>query len=402
MRLFEVCEFIIDCPHSTAPDEGNGRPLIRTPNVGKGRLNLEGVHRVSEKVYKERVQRGVPQDDDLIFAREAPAGNVAIIKNGEQVCLGQRTVLIRPNKEKVNPDFLAYYLLSPKQQYKLLGTANGATVAHVNLPVIRNLEIDLPDRKTQDKIASMLSAYDDLIQNNLNQIKLLEEAAQRLYIEWFVNLRFPNYKDSTITDGLPNGWNNAPLSNIFSYIRGKSYTSDELSETEGRILVNLKNIQAWGGYKREAEKRYLGRYKENQKLNFGDIIMAVTDMTQERRLVGHVALIPKFSEEATFSMDLIKLVPSDNIPTFFLYSLLRFSGISEIISKYANGTNVLHLKPENILGIKVLIPTIELMNHYNQMVKPNFQKIEVLESEIISLRQTRDHLLPKLMNGTII
>ena len=110
MILSDICEFIVDCPHSTAPDEGVGYPLIRTPNIGKGRLILDGVHRVSEKVYIDRTQRGIPQDGDLIFAREAPAGNVALVTNGEKVCLGQRTVLIRPNQEKVNPEYLVYYL----------------------------------------------------------------------------------------------------------------------------------------------------------------------------------------------------------------------------------------------------------------------------------------------------
>ena len=160
MKLEDVCELIVDCPHSTANDEGNGFPLIRTPNIGKGRLILEGVHRVSQEVYDKRNLRAVPQDDDLIFAREAPAGNVAVIKNGEKVCLGQRTVLLRPNKALVNPDFLAYYLLSPQQQYGLLGTANGATVAHVNIPTVRNLKIDVPDLDKQVKIASIISSYD--------------------------------------------------------------------------------------------------------------------------------------------------------------------------------------------------------------------------------------------------
>lgn len=135
--LSEVCKLIVDCPHSTARNEGEGYPLIRTPNIGKGRFNLENVHRVSEEIYNIRNTRAVPQDDDLILAREAPAGNVAIIKNGDKFCLGQRTVLIRPDKGKVNPDFLVYYLLGPEQQNKLLSQANGSTVDHVNLPIIK-------------------------------------------------------------------------------------------------------------------------------------------------------------------------------------------------------------------------------------------------------------------------
>ena len=227
MILNDACEFIIDCPHSTAEDEGIGYPLIRTPNIGKGRLILDGVHRVCEKVYNDRNKRGVPKDDDLIFAREAPAGNVAIIKNGLRVCLGQRTVLLRPNKTIVDPDFLVYYLLAPDQQYGLLGTSNGATVSHVNIPVIRNLEIQLPDLFTQRKIASILSAYDNLIENNQKQIKLLEEAAQRLYKEWFVDLRFPGYEHTPIVDGVPQGWGIEPLSSFILYEIGGGWGEDE-------------------------------------------------------------------------------------------------------------------------------------------------------------------------------
>ena len=88
---------IFDCPHSTAPDEGDGYPLIRTPNVGKGRLLLDGVHRVCEETYRIRNKRATPRENDIIFAREAPAGNAAVITKDQYVCLGQRTVLIRPN-----------------------------------------------------------------------------------------------------------------------------------------------------------------------------------------------------------------------------------------------------------------------------------------------------------------
>ena len=191
--LNDVCELIVDCPHSTAYDEGTGYPLVRTPNIGRGRLIYSGMHRVCEEVYNKRNARAIPQTNDLIFAREATAGNVALIQEGEKVCLGQRTVLIRPNANLVNPAFLTYHLLAPEQQYKLLSTANGATVAHVNMPTIRNLKLSLPPLATQYRIASILSRYDSLIENYQKQIKLLEEAAQRLYKEWFVDLRFPRH-----------------------------------------------------------------------------------------------------------------------------------------------------------------------------------------------------------------
>lgn len=401
MKLSDVCEFIVDCPHSTAPDEGAGYPLIRTPNIGRGRLNLNGVHRVSEKIYLQRTQRGIPQKNDLILAREAPAGNVAIIKNEGKVCLGQRTVLIRPLPDKANPDYLTYYLLSPQQQYNLLGTANGATVAHVNLSTIRNLKIQLPPINIQCHIVDILSVYDDLIEVNQKQIRLLEEAARRLYREWFVDLRFPGHEDTPITDGIPAGWTSLALSQIFDYTRGKSYSSEELSNTDGICLINLNNVNAWGGYKRGVEKRFTGTYSENHEVKSGDIIMAVTDMTQERRLVGHVALVPVLAEKALISMDLIKITPKEPVTHYFLYSMLRFSSIAEQISQYANGANVLHLRPENIVRLKAYIPSKSIMMRFEKIVANYYAKIEPLEKQILLLQEARDRLLPKLMNGEI-
>lgn len=399
MILSDVCELIVDCPHSTAKDEGEGYPLIRTPNIGKGRLLLEGVHRVSQEVYDKRNFRAVPQKNDLIFAREAPAGNVAIIKD-EKVCLGQRTVLIRPNTDMINPDFLVYFLLSPKQQYGLLGTANGATVAHVNIPTIRNLPIEIPDIFIQNKIADILSNYDNLIENNQKQIKLLEEAAQRLYKEWFVDLHFPGYESSTITDGVPEGWFFTEFSDVFEYIRGKSYTSSELSDDEGTLMVNLKNIQSFGGYKRNAEKHFMGTYKREQTLDSGDVVMGITDMTQERRLVGHVALIPTLHCESTFSMDLIKLIPKITTRNY-LYCAFRFGGYSSKISPLANGVNVLHLKPELMMNLKMLIPEKTIINAFDSKFEGIRLKIDALQKQIELSTEVRDRLLPKLMSREI-
>ncbi len=166
MKLIDVCELIVDCPHSTAKDEGHGIPLVRTPNIGKGRLDLSGAHRVSEVVYNQRIERAVPKAGDLILAREAPVGNVALIMPGQKVCLGQRVVLIRPDKTKADAAYLTYYLLSDEVQHRLKNNANGAVVAHLNMNEIRNLVIDLPEISIQKRIATVLSSLDDKIALN--------------------------------------------------------------------------------------------------------------------------------------------------------------------------------------------------------------------------------------------
>lgn len=400
MTLNDICELIVDCPHSTAKDEGVGYPLIRTPNIGRGRLLLDDVHRVSEEVYDKRNARAIPQDDDLILAREAPAGNVAIIKNGEKVCLGQRTVLIRPNKSKVYPDFLVYYILAPQQQYELLGTANGATVAHVNIPVIKSLPIELPSMEAQKKAADIMKTYDDLIETNQNQIRLLEEAAQRLYKEWFIDLHFPGCEEVEIIDGVPEGWKKIPLGNVLQVVRGRSYSSKELSDKEGVLMVNLSNIRPYGGYNRDQEKHYTGKVNDNQYVETHDLLMGVTDMTQERRTVGRVAVVPNLHAKAMISMDLIKLVPVAGSPLFY-YALLNYGGYSEVISRFANGTNVLHLRPDVLDIVDAVIPDVCLQNSFVEFFKNIQNRLDVLQDEMIIAAEARDRLLPKLMSGEI-
>lgn len=154
-RLTHVTFLIEDCPHSTAKDEGKGYPLVRTPNIGFGFLLLNGVHRVSEKVYNQRNVRAVPQKNDLIFAREAPAGNIAVIQD-EKVCLGQRTVLLRPITHCILPQYLAYYILAPSSQQSLVEKSSGTTVAHVNLSDFRPYLIAVPPIDEQKRIVNKL------------------------------------------------------------------------------------------------------------------------------------------------------------------------------------------------------------------------------------------------------
>lgn len=157
LPLVELCELIVDCEHKTAPKQNEGIPSIRTPNIGKGILLLDGVYRVSLKTYEQWTQRAKPLGGDLILAREAPAGNVAVIPENLPLCLGQRTVLIRPKKEIFDSKFLAMFLLQPKMQAKLLAHSRGATVQHVNMKDIRALNIEMiPLLTEQNEIVKKL------------------------------------------------------------------------------------------------------------------------------------------------------------------------------------------------------------------------------------------------------
>lgn len=383
MILSDVCEFIVDCPHSTAPDEGEGYPLIRTPNVGKGRLDLNGVHRVSESVYKQRIQRGAPRANDLIFAREAPAGNVALVQENQTVCLGQRTVLIRPNVQKVNPQYLVYYLLSPKPQYELLGTANGATVAHVNLPAIRNLKIELPEKSVQDKIGTILVTYDNLIENNQKQIKLLEEAAQRLYKEWFVDLRFPGHENTKIVDGVPERWNEKTLSQVANVIMGQSPKS-EFYNSEKKGLPFHQGVGSYG-VRFVMDDIYSTSYTRIAEPN--SILFSV------RAPVGRLNIT---KNKVVIGRGLAAINQTDGCQSY-LYYLLKNKFFKDNI--VGNGSIFASVSKDELLNQKFLIPERNLMMQFEKIVSQMDKQIENLDSKNKKLIEARDRLLPELMSG---
>lgn len=398
IKLKDLCELIVDCPHSTEPNEGQGYPIIRTPNIGPGYLNLDGVQRVGEEAYKRRNVRAVPQAGDLILAREAPAGNVGIIPDGEKVCLGQRTVLIRPDRSKADPAYLNYYLNAPKQRHKLLSNSNGATVSHVNMPIIHNLPVDLPPLPAQQRIAGVLSAYDKLIENNRRQIKLLEEAAQRLYKEWFVDLRFPGHETTPIHNGIPEGWTKGSLLDLADVVRGCSYSSDQIV-AGNRTLINLGNLTPFGGFRFGYEKPFSGKARPDQTVCQGDVVMGLTE--QATGLAGYAALLPCVPTGSVISADLVKLSPREGVPRLFVYALLQYGRLSALISPLANGTKIKHLRPESLPRAVALLPATALMKRYAEVVKPMFDKIALAQQQIVAAREARDRLLPKLMSGEI-
>ena len=342
-------------------------------------------------------QNFIAKKEDIIYTR---TGNVGLVFRNNYGVVHNNCFTITPNEESVLARDYLFYLLQNKDFYdKANSLARGAAQPDLPHTLFNSIEILYPSIQTQHSIATILSRYDSLIENYQKQIKLLEEAAQRLYKEWFVDLHFPGHENTKIVDGVPEGWEKKTLGELISYVRGKSYSSNEISD-EGCIMVNLKNIQAFGGYKRDAEKRFIGEYKPEQTLKKGDLVMGVTDMTQERRLVGHVALIPDFNEPATFSMDLIKIIPY-SVPIIYLYCAMRYGGISKQISPLANGVNVLHLKPDAMMGTMMVVPRKDLIERFCPFVEEMTNKILKNQSQIRLLTEARDRLLPKLMSGEI-
>lgn len=382
----------------------SGIPFYRSKEIielSQGQSISEPLY-ISQQKYEEiKSIFGVPSPGDMLLTSVGTIGVPYIVTSDERFYFKDGNLTWFRNFDNSLLSKYLYYWICSSDGYGILNnTTIGSSQKALTITSLKKIELPIPPIDVQYRIVDILSAYDSLIENNQKQIKLLEEAAQRLYKEWFVNLRFPGYENVKIIDGVPEGWKKKNLGSLIEVVRGRSYSSDELSETGGVLMVNLSNIRPFGGYNRAQEKHYNGKYTQEQTVKSYDLIMGVTDMTQERRTVGRVAIVPELRKEAIISMDLIKLVPKEGSSLFF-YALLSFGGYSEVISRFANGTNVLHLRPDVLDVVDVLSPPKVLQENYSDFFKNILNKINDLQDQILLAIEARDRLLPKLMSGEI-
>jgi len=287
-------------------------------------------------------------------------------------------------------DYLRYLFSWSEFNKHLVATATGSKILHTAPGRIEDFRWQRPPIEAQRRIASVLSAYDDLIENNTRRIGVLEEMARVLYHHWFVSL-----DNQTLGK-------RACLSTVARVQRGRSYKGSELSEDDGLPFINLKCIDREGGFRRSGIKRFQGASKSSHQVSPGDIVVAVTDMTQERRIVARAGRVPRLDHpHGVFSMDLLRIDPIDPSDRLWLYGFLRYSGMADEVKQHANGANVLHLHPDRILSYEAWLPPAELRTRYGTFADPLWECCESLADSNERLRTARDLLLPKLLSGEL-
>lgn len=324
----------------------------------------------------------------MVLAKEFPVSIAQVT-----MTFNQDLKAVDPKGTAIDRSFLPYLLLGHREGLRSLADEAAHGTKRIQTDRLLAYKVELPSPEVQKRIASILSAYDDLIENNTRRIEILEEMARRLYEEWFVQFRFPGHEDAV--------FEKMTINNVADVVRGRSYRSAELVE-EGRPFVNLKCVNRDGGYRRDGLKYYSGKYKPEQLVTSGDIIMAVTDMTQERRIVARVALVPDLGEqEGVISMDLVRIVPKSGVPPLYLYAFFRWSDFADNVKNHATGANVLHLHPDLIVNYDINLPPQEVCKLFAEKVRPAIELVDVLEKKNANLRAQRDLLLPKLISGEI-
>lgn len=372
-KLKQLCSEIVDCVNKTAPTSDAPTPykMLRTSDIREGKINLENLNCVTKEVYEKWTRRGKLQKGDVIFTREAPLGEAGLVREEKNYFLGQRLVLFRANDKICDGRFLMYSLLWHDNKQAIISKGVGSTVAHLRVPECENIEIKAPDLDIQHRIADILSAYDDLIENNQKQIKLLEEAAQRLYKEWFVDLHFPGHENTKIVDGVPEGWRRGLLKELISVNYGKDHKK---VPDDGNIPV-----YGSGGLMRKCNKSLFSgeavliprKGSLNNIMYVDETFWTVDTMFYATMKQPHTAVFVYFFVKA-----------------FDMYSMNIGAAVPSMTTKILD-------------AMDVVIPDKETLEKFDKYAKVYFNKIKTLQGQNEQLKTARDLLLPKLMSGEV-
>ena len=374
VAIKSVCKGIYDGPHATPPVSDTGAIFLGISNFSNGRLDLSDIRFISENDLPRWTKRVTPQASDIVFSYEATLNLYAVIPDGFRGCLGRRMALIRVDEEKAYYKFLYYYFYSDAWRGVIQeNTVLGATVDRIPLVKFPDFLIDLPPLVTQHRIADILSAYDKLIENNQKQIKLLEEASQCLYKEWFVDLRFPGYEDVKIVDGVPAGWKKVGLAKIAPIVTGKKDANFGIDSGKYLFFTCAQEPIKAPSYSFDCSAVILaGNGDFNVKLYRGQF-------------------------EAYQRTYVFSPYNSDNL--YLLYYAVKDS--MRQLFQGASGSTIKFLTKRMLEEIRVFVPDENILIRFNQNCESFQKKIEVLKLEISLAQEACHRLLPKLMSGEI-
>jgi type I restriction enzyme S subunit len=385
----------------------SGTPVINVRNIGFGGIRADKLEYIADETV-ERLSGHLLQTGDIVFGRKGAVERHVLIRKGQSRWFqGSDCLRLRLKTSRILPHFLSYHLLThDHQQWMMQQCSHGATMASLNQDIVGRIEFLAPDPGHQAVITSILSAYDDLIENNTRRIAILEDMARRIYDEWFIRFRFPGHEGVRMIESesglVPEVWKIGSVANVAIVHRGRSYKGSELAETGGRPFVNLKCMERDGGFRASGLKRYTGDFKESQTVRPGDMVMGITDMTQERRIVARVGRVTRLDMDfGVFSMDLVRIASRGEYPEPYIYAMFRWSGFADEVKQHANGANVLHLLPARIEEYQFAQPTSDLAVRFADQVAPMFSLCDTLEQKNANLGATRDLLLPKLISGEL-
>ncbi len=373
----EVTEILIDYRGKTPPKTSCGVKLITAKIIKDGFVQNNNLEYISEGTYETWMRRGMPRRWDILITTEAPLGEVAQLRTTEKIALAQRVILLRGNPQVINQQYYFQALKSSFVQAGLQMRATGTTVAGIKQSELRQVEIPLPPLPTQHKIAAILSAYDDLIENNTHRIKILEEMAQAIYRQWFVEFRFPGHEGVEMVESelglIPQGWEAKKVKEIVKRLKaGQTYRQTDV-ESAGKVIVVDQSRDDFLGFHDN---------EPDHDASPTDPIIIFGDHTCKMQL-----MITPFS----LGPNVVPFIGKDEMPISYL-----FFGVSNLVE-----TREYKRHWTELTNKEVAIGDPETRERFSEFTTPIFEQIEALRQKNQNLRQTRDLLLPKLISGEI-
>ena len=388
--LAELTLNITDGKHGDCRGKDNsGFYFISCKDVRDGQIHYEDARQIIEEDFWDTHKRTRLEPEDILVTNSGTIGRMAFIRD---VPLTYRTTfqksvaIVKPDKSKIFPKYLYYQLQNCVDGF--VNQSNGAAQKNLLLSTMRAFKMNIhEDEDTQIRIASILSVYDDLIENNQEQIKLLEEAAQRLYKEWFVDMRFPGHETTPITDGIPKGWTVQSMNDIAEYINGYAFKPTDWG-TVGKPIIKIKEMGS--GITMDTPRNTGEDIPEKYNVTAGDILFSWS---------ATLSAMIWDEEDGLLNQHLFKVIPGEGISReFVLQSILR---TLDEFSNLTTGSTMKHIQRGKLKEVKVNVPTAKLMEQYRSIGEPIREQILNVKRQMILLREARDRLLPKLMNGEI-
>ena len=357
----------------------SGIPFYRSKEIiekGKGEEISHPLYISKEKYDEIKGKYGVPQKGDLLLTAVGTLGIPFVVKDDSPFYFKDGNLVWLKHFQDIDPIFLYFWIKSENGYNALYNIAIGSAQKALTIAAIKGYEIPLPPLQTQHRIANILSRYDSLIENYQKQIKLLEEAAQQLYKEWFVDLRFPGHENTNITNGVPEGWEKMKVGEVIAKVPRSKQIPTKDYQNEGAIPIIDQSRDYIAGYTDDIESRV----ESNEPyIVFGD----------HTRILKYVPF--PFAKGA----DGTQLIMSNNLD-LMPQCLLFTSLVSVDLSNYSYARHFKYLKEEEIL-----VPTASIANAFSKHVAKWYAKIQLNREQLRLLTEARDRLLPKLMSGEI-
>ena len=391
VKLGDICDSQYGYTASTIEDN-TGTKFLRITDIVPNQIDWDAVPFCNIS-NKERDKYILHKGDIVVARTGATVGYAKYIKQDVQSVYASYLVRFVVKREDVFSQYVGYCVESSLFKDYINSIANGSAQPNANSQMMSSFEFKIPSLPTQHRIATILSRYDSLIENYQKQIKLLEEAAQRLYKEWFVDLHFPGHENTKIVDGVPEGWEKKKVREIGKVITGKTPSTAKKEYYGGQIpFITIPDMHT-GIY--PTSSQFLSDLGANSQS--GKFIPANSLMVS---CIGTAGLVCITKEECQTNQQINSLVLNDNSLLYYMYN--TFLSLKEHLYNIgSNGATMTNVNKSKFESIEILIPNNSISNLYNKAVEQSFRGIKTLSSQIRLLTEARDRLLPKLMSGEI-